>query len=111
MILKKALFLLLLFLINGFGLGIVGLTFILASNANGEGAPIESGTTSFLKNLLSIAVVSVVFSLLTIVVTLFFRNKVDYKIPSQKMVFLLQFSFLIIVWVLIFLFIYWRFYS
>src|SRR4051812_39809373 len=109
MVLKKALFLFLLIIINGFAIGMIGLMFLGASNANGEGAPMESELTSFLRRLLFAASVSFVFSLLSILLTSLFRNKIDYKLPKQNKVFLLQFTFLITAFILIFLFLYIRF--
>lgn len=109
MTLKKALFLFLLLLLNGFGIGLIGLSFLGASNANGEGAPMESEFTSFLKRLLFAAVVSFAISLLSILLTSLFKNRIDYCLPKQNKVFLLQFTFLITVFLLIFLFLYIRF--
>src|SRR2546429_662791 len=109
MTLKKALFLFLLLLLNGFGIGMIGLIFLGASNANGEGAPMESELTYFLKRLLFAAVVSFAFSLLSILLTWLFRNRIDYRLPKQNKVFLLQFTFLITVFILIFLFLFIRF--
>src|SRR4051812_18370414 len=97
MILKKTFFLLLLFLINGFGIGLIGLLFLGASNGNGEGAPLESESVWFLKRLLFAVVVSFTCASLTFLITWLFRNKIDYKLPKQKNVFLLQFTFLVTV--------------
>ena len=111
MVIKKAFFLLLLLLINGFGIGLIGVIFLGASNANGEGAPLESDFVGFLKRLVFAAIVSFIFSLLSILVTWMFRKHIDYKIPKQKNVFLLQFALLITLFILIFLFLYVRFTS
>src|SRR5687767_12643381 len=97
MILRRAFFLFLLLLLNGFGIGMIGLLFIGASNANGEGSPMQSEFTSFFKRLLFAAVVSFAFSLLAILLTWSFRNNIGCKLPKQKKFFSVQFTFLITV--------------
>lgn len=87
---QKILYALLLAALNVFGLIMVGIVFLGASNANGEGAPIESAFMGFLKQLTYVITASLFFSLVTWLLTRLFRNSLPRNNPFIKNIFWIQ---------------------
>src|SRR3712207_5336023 len=100
MTLKKVIFFLLLLIINTIAVTMIGVSFLGASNANGEGAPRRNETELFLSLFLYIIIVSIVFSSLTYLLAAFFRPSLDFIRWKNRKVLLVQFAFLISVFLL-----------
>jgi len=97
---QRLLYTLLLAALNVFGLMMVGIVFLGASNANGEGAPVQSTFIIFLKQLSYVTIVSLFFSFVALLLTRLFRNCLPRNNPFIKNIFWLHLGGLIIIFIL-----------
>ena len=105
----KILFVLLLAAVNVGGLIMVGVVFLGASNANGEGAPMESAFMEFLRQLAYVVTVSLFFSFIAWFLTRLFRTHLSRNHPLIKNIFWIQLAGFIVTFLLSFLYLWIKF--
>lgn len=87
----------------------IGVSFLGASNANKEGAPIRSETEAFFSLFIYSFIVSIIFSGLTYLLVKVFRHRVNFVIWQNRRLLLVQFIFLISIFLLTYLYLALRF--
>ena len=108
---QRILFALLLAAFNVVGFITVGVVFLSASNANGEGAPIESAFIGFLRQLAHVIIVSLFFSLIALLLTRLFRNSLSRKNPFIKNIFWIHLGGMLAIFFLSYLYLWIKFIS
>ena len=90
MSLHKIMFNILLGLINIFGLLLLAVIFLGASNFNGEGAPMISETEAFFRKTLYAFIISFFVAGLSFLLGLIYRNKLDSRPVNVRNLFLIE---------------------
>jgi magnesium-transporting ATPase (P-type) len=106
---QRLLYVLLLTALNVVGLIMVGVVFLSASNANGEGAPIESSFIGFLRQFSYVIIISFFFSLIALMLTRLFPNSVYRNNPFIKNIFWVQLGGMVGIFLLSFLYLWLKF--
>lgn len=106
---KLIIFYILMIAINIFGLGVLGISFLGSSNANGEGSPILTETESFLRHATFIAVLSLIFAGLTLLLSIIFRKIAGLNKVKLIKIFLIEFCSFIVIYFLVYGYIYIRY--
>lgn len=101
---QRILYVFLLAALNVVGLIMVGVVFLGASNANGEGAPIESAFIVFLRQLIYVVIVSLFFSLVAFLLTRLFRNSISRNNRFLKKIFWVQLGGMIAIFLVAYLY-------
>lgn len=95
--------------LNVVGLVMVGVVFLGASNANGEGAPVESAFIGFLRQLAYVMIVSLFFSSVAFLLTRFFRNSLSRSSQLIRNIFWVNMGGMLAVFLLSYLYLWLRF--
>ena len=106
---QRILYAVLLVALNVVGIILISIVFLGTSNANGEGAPMESEFKGFLRQLVYVIVVSLFFSLVTFTLTRLFRRSLPTNNPYLKNIFWIQLGGLIAIFLLTYLFLWIKF--
>jgi hypothetical protein len=105
----KIIYAILLTALNVVGISLVGIVFLGASNANGEGAPKVSEFMGFLRQLTYAVSVSIFFSFMGWVLTRLFRKSLPRNNPFVRNIFWVQLGILIIIFLLSYLYLWIKF--
>jgi hypothetical protein len=97
--------------LNVIGLIMVGVVFLGASNANGEGAPIESAFIGFLRQLVYVVIVSLFFSLVAFLLTRLFRNSLSRNNLFVKKIFWVELGGMVAIFLVTYLYLWIKFAS
>ena len=108
---QKILYFLLLAALNVVGVIMVGVVFLGASNANGEGAPIESAFVGFLRQLLHVIIIGLFFSLVAFLLTRLFRDSLSRTNLFVKKIFWVQFGAMVAIFLIAYLYLWIKFAS
>jgi hypothetical protein len=108
---QRILYALLLAAFNVLGFIMVGLVFLGVSNANGEGAPIESAFIGFLRQLAYVIIVSLFFSLIALLLTRLFRNSLSRNNRFIKNIFWIHLGGMLAIFLLSYLYLWIKFIS
>jgi hypothetical protein len=106
---QRTLYFLLLAALNTVGFVMIGVIFLTASNANGEGAPRVSGFITFLRQIPYALVVSLFFSSVAYLLTLLFKNSFSGNNRVIKNIFWIHLAGMFGVFLLTYLYLWLRF--
>jgi magnesium-transporting ATPase (P-type) len=101
---QRILYVLLLAALNVIAIIMVGVVFLSASNANGEGAPIQNAFIFFLRQLVYVVIISLFFSSIAFLLTRLFRNTVSRNNLFVNKIFWLEFSGMIAIFLIAYLY-------
>ena len=105
----KIIYCVLLVALNVISITLIGVVFLGASNANGEGAPVENEFITFLRHLVYIVIVSLLFSILTLLLTKAFRRYLPTNNHLIKNIFWIQLAGLISIFFIVYMYLWIRF--
>ncbi|PWG78246.1 hypothetical protein DDR33_23340 [Pararcticibacter amylolyticus] len=108
-IIYKAMFYSSLAVINIIAFSLIGLSFLGASNANGEGSPIMTESGTFIKRSLLIVIISLAFAGLAFLVSFLFRNVIGIGKTGLKKIFFIELGAFIIIYLIVYSYLYLRF--
>jgi hypothetical protein len=106
---QKILYVLLLAAFNIVGFVMIGVIFLTASNANGEGAPRESSFITFLRHLPYAIIVSLFFSSVAYLLTRLFQNSFSRNNRVIKNIFWIHLSGMLGIFLITYLYLWLRF--
>jgi len=108
---QKAFFYLLLISANVAAFFFIGMSFLFASNANGEGSPLETETQMFLSLSLYVFIISLVFSGIILLIGFLFRKKLNLNSTKLKKIFFFEMALFLVTYLSIYLYLSLRFSS